>query len=185
MTKIYYPNQKIHSKALLWIQRITAIVFLYATLTLPAGLKLMDTPLVNTIRKEYPTWWHVVWDIVLTIFISGIIIFTIKLFLWYTQKHPNSKKYIKWLKKMDGKFIQNFLNFDFFVIKFLLATIFSLIIWQVLKLLLQNFSFFHIPQYSDQPVVFIMVMLGLITLVESFETWKNKIRKHLHITEKF
>jgi len=185
MNKIYYPNQKTHSKILLWIQRVTALVFLYATLTLPAGLKLMDTPLVSTIRKEYPTWWHVVFDIILTILISGIIIFIIKLFLLYTKKHPVSKKYIKWLKKMDGKFIQNFLNFDFFVIKFLLATLVSLIIWQLLKLLLQNFSIFNLPKYSNQPVVFIMVMLGLITLVESFETWKNKIRKHLHITEKF
>ncbi|MDD2656117.1 MAG: hypothetical protein PHQ18_00910 [Patescibacteria group bacterium] len=185
MNKIYYPNQKTHSKILLWLQRVIAFVFLYATLTLPAGLKLMDTPLVNTIRKEYPTWWHVAWDIVLTVLILGIIIFVIKLFLFYTQKHHSSQKYINWLKKMDGKFIQNFLNFDFFVIKFLLATLVSLIIWELLKLLLQNSSLFNLPEYSTQPVVFVMVILGLIILVESFETWKIKIRKHLHITEKF
>ncbi|PIZ95943.1 MAG: hypothetical protein COX80_02810 [Candidatus Magasanikbacteria bacterium CG_4_10_14_0_2_um_filter_33_14] len=185
MDKIYYPNQKIHNKILLWIQRIFSLIFLYATLTLPTGLKLMDTPLVTTIRKEYPTWWHVAWDIVLTIFILGIIIFVIKLFLLYTKKHHTSQKYINWLKKMDGKFIQNFLNFDFFVIKFILATILSLVIWQILKQVLQYFPIFHLPQYSTQPVVFVMVILGLIIFVESFESWKNKIRKHLHITERF
>jgi hypothetical protein len=185
MDKIFFPNQKKHNKILLWLQRIFALVFLYATLTLPAGLKLTDTPLVQTITKEYPTWWHLIFEIILTIFILGIIIFAFKLLLFFTQKHHISKKYIFWLKKIHDKSIQNFFNFDFFVIKFLLATFFSLIIWQILKLVLINFSLFNIPIYSNQPVVFIMIILGLIFFIESFESWKNKIRKHLHITERF
>ena len=185
MDKIFYPTQKKHNKFLLWLQRIFALIFLYATLTLPAGLKLTDTPLVNTIRKEYPTWYHVMYDVLLTIIILSVIMFVFKALILYNKKHPFSQKYIIWIKKMDGKFIQNFLNFDFFVIKFLLATLLSVIVWGVLKLILQNFSIFNLPNYTTQPVVFVMVILGLIVLVESFESWKNKIRKHLHITERF
>jgi len=67
----------------------------------------------------------------------------------------------------------------------LLATFVSVIIWELSKFILQNFSIFNLPNYTTQPVVFVMVILGLIVLVESFESWKNKIRKHLHITERF
>lgn len=185
MEKIFYPNQKIYSKILLWIQRIFSIVFLYATLTLPKNLKLMDTPLVKTILKEYPTWYHVVYDILLTIIILTVIMFVFKSLVLYSKKHYLAQKYVAWIKKMDGKFIQNFLDFDFFVIKFLLATLLSVIIWQLSKFILVFFPFFNIPNYYDQPVVTIMVILGIIAFIESFGGWKNKIRRHLHITERF
>ena len=185
MEKIFYPQQKKYS-SLLWIQRIAGLIFLYATLTLPKGLQLMDTPLVMTLRGEYPTWWHVMRDIVLSIVVLAVLIFIGKLLVLYTRKHPVSRKYIKWIRKMDGKFIQNFLNFDFFLVKFLVAGVFGWLLWLLLRGVSGSLpTSIHVPLYHTQPVVTVMVILGFIVLVESFQSWKWHMRKHLHIHEKF
>ena len=184
MEKIFYPTQKTYNRGILWIQRIASMVFLYATLTLPANISLMNTPLVTTLRGEYPTWWHVMWDMCLTVMILAVLFFVGKLLVLYTRSHPVSRKYIEWIRKIDSKFIQNFLNFDFFLIKFVLALLFSVVLWVVLKPVLSLYVGFHLPLYSEQPVVFVMVILGLIVFVESFQTWKLKMRKHVHLREK-
>jgi len=184
MEKTVYPTQKRYNKALLWIQRLASLVFLYATLTLPEGIQLMDTPLVATLREEYPTWWHVLLDIGITLGVFALLLFLSKVVLYYTRTRHVSKKYIGCMQKVENKFLHNFLNFDFFLVKFFLALLLSLALWFVLKPLLVLYEGFHLPLYSEQPVVFVMVILGFIVLIESFEFWKLKIRKHLHLREK-
>ncbi|PIR76242.1 MAG: hypothetical protein COU32_03155 [Candidatus Magasanikbacteria bacterium CG10_big_fil_rev_8_21_14_0_10_42_10] len=186
MEKIFYPTQKTYNRGILWIQRIASMVFLYATLTLPANISLMNTPLVTTLRGEYPTWWHVMWDMCLTVMILAVLFFVGKLLVLYTRSHPVSRKYIEWIRKIDSKFIQNFLNFDFFLVKFLVAGVFGWFLWFLLKGVSPSLpASIHVPLYHTQPVVTVMVILGFIVLVESFQSWKWHMRKHLHMHEKF
>jgi len=139
---------------------------------------------VSTLRKEYPTWWHVLLDVGITLGVFALLLFGSKLLLFYTKTHARSKKYIGCMQKVENRFLHNFLNFDFFLIKFVLALLFSVVLWVVLKPVLSLYVGFHLPLYSEQPVVFVMVILGLIVFVESFQTWKLKMRKHVHLREK-
>ena len=185
MEKTIYPTQKTYSKTLLWLQRVAGLVFLYATLTLPKGLRLTETPLVTTLRGEYPTWWHVLLDVAITLGVLALLLFLSKLLLYYTKTHRVSKKYIRWMQKVENRFLHNFLNFDFFLVKFCLATLASVLIWLAIKPVLPFvYNGFHVPSYETQPVVTVMVMLGLIVFVESFQTWKWYMRKFVHIREK-
>lgn len=163
-----------------WIYRLLGLLFLYTSLTLFPSASLVDTPLVQTLRAAYPTWWHVLYDIGITMLVLGVIALGLKLFILFARKHHFSKRIIMLLRKWNSRFIRNFLSFDFFATRWLLGTLLALGLWYgvAAPLAARQPDIFHVPHYSSQPVIMCMGVFGLLLLIESIDFWQMRMQRY-------
>ena len=174
-----------HAPWVRWGYRLLGVFFVYTSLSIPAGPTLLDTPLVTTLQAEYPTWYHVLWDIFLTLLILGIVANILKLFVGLAKEHRVSKHVINRLKKIDTRFFRALVSFEFFASRWLIGTLVAIGIWHVVAPLLAAVFSWHVPAYAEQPVIMVIGIFGILLIIESIGWWQQKMQKyfcmHVHL----
>lgn len=162
-----------------WVSRAIAILFLYTSVTLSKNITLMNTPVVKTIREEYPTWQSVILDVFLTLCVFGIITLIGFRILQFSKHHHVSQKWIKRLTNVETKILRNFMGFLFFLAHSTLVLSIAMALWSVCSMLITyyNIDLFNVPRFSSQPVVMLMGILSLAIFINSFQWWNRSMAK--------
>jgi len=134
----------------------------------PSGT-LANTPLVQSIRTIYPTWYFVFTDIALTVFAIASITACIYMLLFLAKRKHGSKTLQKRLQKLDKTLIQLLLTLLSSLTRWCIGFIIAILVVLILS------PFIYVPIYFVQPVLYILIVLGITLLIESFSFWQKKI----------
>ncbi len=169
----------------IWIFRFLGVLFVYTSLTIPSETTLLNTPLANTLTNEYPTWYHVLWDVALTLIVLGLLANVLKFCIAVAKEHHVSKRIITRLRRWDSQFFRAFISFEFFSSRWLIGAGVSLLLWYALISPIATSLSLHVPSYNTQPVIMVMGIFGLLLIIESISWWQKKMQKyfciHVHL----
>ncbi len=163
-----------------WPVRGIGVLFLYTALTLPANITLADTPLVQTVQKEYPGIDTVFFDIFLTLLMLAVfsVLFHLLLHASQTYRWPNRLR--RAFRALDARFARSFVGVLFFFVHWGILLTVAVGLWysamQGIALLLPEF--FRFPLFHEQPIIVGMGILGLGILLDSINIWQAALSRH-------
>lgn len=183
MEQDVYAHYKPKHWTLRWFYRLFGLLLIWTSITMPASVQLIDTPLVLKLQTEYPTWFAVLKDIFFSIIILGGISIVLNFFLKYARHRNVSKKIVSTLHRLDTRAFSHFLSFLFFVTRWIFGIILALALWYTIVTFVQSLlpDILRAPTYETQPVVFVMGILGLTLIIESINLWQRKMRRYFHL----